>query len=122
MTACPKERRRIDPAYMTRVRRLPCCVAVLATTLPWRGGLDPDYGAAPCFGPVEAHHAGRRIERKGHDDETIPLCHRHHGYWHSRMRPFDAVNRRAWAEEQIRIVRVLVEAMARLDADTLLPF
>jgi hypothetical protein len=54
-----------DPDYLDRVRQLPCCAR--------------DLGH-PCYGPIAAHHAGRRPGKnlKPHDHTAIPLCWEHH--------------------------------------------
>ena len=50
-----------DPAYLDRVRRLPCCARFL-----------PGHS---CAGPVVAHHAGRHgVGQRCPDREAIPLC------------------------------------------------
>lgn len=55
-----------DPAYLARVRGLPCAVGY--------------HHGAPCLGPVEAHHVihDRYSFAKVADDMTIPLCAGHH--------------------------------------------
>lgn len=51
-----------DPAYLNKVRELPCCVCGIY--------------------PVEAHHiksaGGRGIGKRTDDKWAIPLCHDHH--------------------------------------------
>ena len=63
-------------------RRLPCCAR--------------DLG--PCWGRIEADHAGPRpLGRKCSDDETIPLCSGHHRARTDLAGPF-----RGWGREQMR--------------------
>lgn len=58
-------RRPRDGAYMGWVRWQSCCARVFAQT--------------PCYGNVEADHAGRRgIGQKADDRTCIPLCRNHH--------------------------------------------
>lgn len=65
-----------DPAHLTRVRALPCCVC----------------GATPS----EAHHVRDGqvgAGQKAGDDEAIPLCFHHH---RTGPEAFHAIGTRAW--------------------------
>jgi hypothetical protein len=55
-----------DPAYLARVRELPCCVC--------------EAFGGPQLSPTTAHHPihGRYGTRKAHDYKAIPLCDGHH--------------------------------------------
>ena len=55
-----------DPAYLARVRELPCCICEA-------------FGGAQ-IGPTFSHHTicGRYSQRKTPDRQAIPLCHLHH--------------------------------------------
>lgn len=86
----PSKVNRKDPAYLKRVRSLPC---VLAST-------------GRCWGRLDPHHAGKHpgVGLKAHDTTAIPLCRAHHDAWHDHRGHFEGWNcdhRRAWADEQI---------------------
>ena len=55
-----------DPAYLTRVRELPCCICA-------------EWGL-PQLSPTQSHHPihGRHGNRKVPDRMAIPLCEGHH--------------------------------------------
>lgn len=55
-----------DPAYLARVRTLPCCICEA-------------FGFVQ-IGPTFSHHTfcGRFSQEKTPDREAIPLCHLHH--------------------------------------------
>ena len=55
-----------DPAYLARVRELPCCIC--------------DAYGEPQYTPTTAHHPihGRFSQRKVPDGMAIPLCADHH--------------------------------------------
>lgn len=81
-----------DPAYLARVRLLPCSARHLLGHF--------------CAGRIEAHHAGERpgVGLKAHDYTAIPLCQLAHREWHAASGPFKTWNRdrrRAWSHEQI---------------------
>ncbi len=92
-------RAREDPEYLARVRSLPCL-------LSGRGG---------CYGPVEAHHAGKRpgMGLKAADRTAVPLCRAHHvSHWHAcagAFKGWDREKRREWSDEAIRVTRALLE-------------
>lgn len=68
-----------DPAYLRRVRALPCCVC----------GRHP---------PSEAHHkVGGGMGTKNPDTATMPLCTRHHREFHDLNGYF-----KGWVKEQLR--------------------
>lgn len=58
-----------DPAYLARVRELPCCVCEA-------------FGEVQAT-PTAAHHVimGRFSQRKTPDRTAIPLCYDHHQGW-----------------------------------------
>lgn len=60
------ERAKPDPAYLARVRELPCCICEA-----W--GMRQNS-------PTEGHHtkSGRYGNEKTPDNMAIPLCHSHH--------------------------------------------
>jgi hypothetical protein len=80
-----------DPAYLKRVRNLPCCSC-----------------GRQAF---HAHHstAGRGIGQKASDHESMPLCHPCHHDFHAgsgRFANWDRMKRREWQDahaEQTRL-------------------
>lgn len=97
-----------DPAYLERVRGLPC---VLVSVLAWETVpnllIDPPFtDHERCWGSIEAHHAGKRpgVGMKCSDRETHPFCHRHHQWWTDHAGWFagwSKYRRRKWADERI---------------------
>ena len=87
-----------DAEYLARVRELPCIARC-----PLREACEM---CRPCSPRVEAHHAGRRsVGQKSHDNETVPLCSRHHREFtdHCGMfRGFTMAERRDMQDEWIR--------------------
>lgn len=89
-----------DPAYLARVRQMPCCAARLSS----------------CEGTaVDAHHAGPRpgVAMKAHDRTAVPLCRHHHQRFHDAAHPFrrwSKAMRREWQDEQIRITQEALDA------------
>jgi hypothetical protein len=105
----PRRSERVrDPAYLERVRQLPCVCAA-----PSSMGFDVLRAArdrvlyvwGPCAGPVEAHHAGDRpLGRKCGDRDTAPMCHGHHADWTAHAGPFrneTKATRREWSRTWI---------------------
>ncbi len=93
-----RKRRGSDPAYLDRVRALPCFFVGGTISL--------------CEGRVHAHHAIHR-SRGGKDDSAIPLCQEHHRAWHEALPPFRGLSRLerfAWA------MRVVAETQHLLGA------
>lgn len=84
-----------DPAYLERVRGLPCRAPagqVIPSDYPFHSG------------DVVAHHAGPKVN----DSTAVPLCWKHHGEWHSANGAFKGWNkyaRRMWAEVAIAETR-----------------
>jgi hypothetical protein len=86
----------------------------------------------PCVAATECHHStnastlgageepsgkrlgGRRGKgQRGHDDQSFPLCFRHHKQFHDGSGPFagwDKQERRAWQDQQVRLHRDRYEA------------
>ncbi len=60
----PKTPRRINAKYLAKVRKLPCVACAMED---W-----DNYEAVPH------HKTGAGMGCKDHDDETFPLCTRHH--------------------------------------------
>jgi hypothetical protein len=92
-----------DPNYLALVHLLPCLVAV-------------EIGSTRlCSGGIEADHEGwRPLGRKCNDDETVPLCSKHHaerGQFAGYFRTFDRARMRAWRAAAIAWTR---ERVARL--------
>lgn len=94
-----------DPAYLARVRLLPCCARRLSG----------------CTGPVDAHHAGGLVHGRGTglkppDRTCIALCRGHHDALHDGRYPFSARSawpkerRRRWQDEQIARTQKELEA------------
>jgi hypothetical protein len=84
-----------DPAYLARVRKLPCLIR-------------------PCQRRSQAHHAGEHptLGQKAPDITAIPLCRQHHVFeWHAKhgfCEGWDEAQRRQWQDEMIdRTQRVL---------------
>lgn len=82
------------PAYLARVRTLPCRAV----------------GLSRCFGPIAAHHAGPKpgVGMKCSDFETHSFCMVHHAAWHAARGPFRGWTRemrRVWADAQIAATR-----------------
>jgi hypothetical protein len=97
-----------SPDYVAWVRQQPCALQ-------------------PCVAPSECHHStsgstlgedeapsGKRLGgRRGkgeraHDDQSFPLCARHHRQFHDHKGPFagwSKAERRAWQDEQVRLHR-----------------
>jgi len=83
-----------SPEYLMFVRCLPCRMQM----------------HDPCFGGVEAHHAGRDrgMGQRAHDSTAVPLCRKHHQCYHSLSGPFKTFKkqeRRDWCAKQIDYVR-----------------
>lgn len=89
-----------DPAYLERVRGLPCCARNLASR---------------CGGAVQAHHHthDRGMSRKADDSRAMPLCAGHHGEFHAAAGAFKVLNqeaRRVWQDEQVEHTRAALAA------------
>jgi len=70
---------------MTWIWWQPCCASSFATT--------------PCYGNIEADHAGRRgIGQKADDRTCIPLCRNHH-----RERTDFSGTFKGWTQNGMRI-------------------
>jgi len=68
LTSRSKLSKRTDHAYLTHVRRHPCC-------------------ACSATRNVEAHHWGRRgLGQKAADRDAVPLCSECHHSWHQHGR------------------------------------
>lgn len=66
-------RRERDIPRMLWIKSQPCAANDLIAPAMWLG---PVTG---CWGPIEAHHAGRHgYGEKPPDDTVIPLCDHHH--------------------------------------------
>lgn len=65
----------IDEPYMAWIREQKCLLRLL--------GLVERGLVVPCWGRVQCAHVKSRGAGGG-DDQTIPLCVRHHGYQHQR--------------------------------------
>jgi hypothetical protein len=100
-----KSERVRDTPWMLMVKRLPCCVRGMVI-------------ATPCRGPVEADHVGRRpLGRKCNDQETIPLCRKHHRErtdWSGMFRTWQKEYMQNWLKvalgsTQLDVSRMLVE-------------
>lgn len=78
-----------DPFFVQYVRSLPCAA----------------WALGPCYGRVEAHHAGQRgLGQKAHDNTCVPLCTQHHRNWHDHSGPFRTwtkTDRREWIAQTI---------------------
>lgn len=69
-------RRERDTPRMLWAKTQTCAVVELAAEL---GALWLGPPVDPCFGVIEAHHAGRRgVSQKAPDDTVMPLCKHHH--------------------------------------------
>lgn len=95
--ATPRRSGRVrDPAFMAWVRRQLCAVRVDQP--------DPNR-ITPCSGRMEADHQGEHpYGRKSNDNETVPMCHGHHGDRTNDTGPFKNLTpeeRLAWRERQI---------------------
>ncbi len=92
-----------DTSYLLFVKTLPCAARDI--------GLDTAY---PCFGEVEADHAGRRpMGRKADDATTIPLCQQHHhdrGSFSGAFKTFNQAGMRAWLAEAIEQTQAMWRA------------
>jgi hypothetical protein len=92
-----KYRRRLrDIPYMLAVKKLKCAAR--------------DLGQ--CYGVVEADHAGRRgIGQKCPDNETIPLCTRHHQHrtgFTGVFKHWNQARMREWLAFQIRVTQLII--------------
>lgn len=87
---------RKDPAYVARVKLMPCCARRLSG----------------CTGPVDPHHAGGLVHGRGvglkpPDRTCIALCRGHHDALHDGRYPFSVSDRwtksrrRRWQDAQI---------------------
>ncbi len=80
---------------MLRVLRLPCVVRAWMNSA-FIVRLDDELRVWParettCGGRVQADHAGARaFGRKSADEETIPICRKHHGERTDYRGTFDA--------------------------------
>jgi hypothetical protein len=87
-----------DPAYLTEVRKLPCCAPRISLV-----GTE----ALLHDGDVVAHHAGP----KTNDSTAVALCFKHHDQWHAGNGVFKGwfkSERREWADAAIDDTRRLV--------------
>lgn len=87
-----------DPAYLAKVRKLPCCAPRISLVGP---------EALMHEGDVVAHHAGR----KTNDSTAVALCWKHHGQWHDLNGVFKGWNkeqRRYWASAAIDDTRRII--------------
>jgi hypothetical protein len=96
----PRRSERVrDADHLHRVHDLPCCARDLS----------------PCFGPIEADHAGRRpMGRKADDDTCISLCVGHHRQRTDFSGPFKhwkGEEMRLWLDEKIAETRLLLARM-----------
>jgi hypothetical protein len=120
----PRRSERVrDPAYLERVRELPCVCAP-----PSSMGFDVLRAArdrvlyvwGPCAGPVEAHHAGDRpLGRKCGDRDTAPMCHGHHADWTAHAGPFrneTKATRREWSRTWIARTQAALGIAATYEA------
>jgi hypothetical protein len=86
-----------DPAYLGKVRALPCFVA---------SGL--------CWGRIHAHHAVH-LSQGGKDADAVPLCAYHHRAWHECAAPFAGLSklaRFAWAVNAVARTRSTINGRA----------
>jgi hypothetical protein len=102
--ATPRRSSRVrNREYMIFVKTLLCCIEEHSP--------DPHYHDDPCDPVIEADHVGRRgIGQKCSDDETIPLCARHHRERHNARGIFSDLAReqmREWLDAQIRRTQTL---------------
>lgn len=83
-----------DPGFVAFVRQQQCLMAA----------------HDPCYGPVQAHHAGidKGMSQRDHDTTCVPLCLKHHRNWHDAsglFKDFCKDERREWATTQIVLIR-----------------
>lgn len=99
-----------DRDWLLAVKRLDCCAP---------GAPDG------CEGVIEADHVGRRgVGQKSHDNETIPLCTRHHAERHALAGPFrgfDQDGMREWIAGRLEETQAAVMG-ARACSTTQVPF
>lgn len=104
MTALAKSPRLINEPHLALVRLLPCCA-------PSIGNPSADQH----WGIICAHHRmGAGMARKSGDDETMPLCVRHHDDFHFARGVFKGwprARRREWQSEMIAATRETVAAL-----------
>jgi hypothetical protein len=90
-------RRPRDLPYMLFVKTLLCSVEEERP--------DPDREPTPCWGVIEADHAGRRgISQKADDRTVIPICTGHHRERTDHTGSFKHTTResnRAWLDRAI---------------------
>lgn len=107
MTAQPKSPRIENPAHLDLVRLLPCCARHLGK----------------CLGIIVAHHrTGAPMGMKVGDDETMPLCWKHHGELHSLAGAFKGWLKkrlRDWQTEMIEQTRAAVVALDLFTPDAI---
>jgi|SRR6478609_1376931 len=96
-----------DPAYLDKVRKLPCCAPRISLVGP---------EALFHEGDVVAHHA----RGKTNDRAAIALCWKHHGQWHDAngvFKHWTKDDRRTWSAAAIddtqRIIREDAVSIAR---------
>lgn len=112
MTAQSKSPRIENPAHLDLVRLLPCCA-------PSIGNPSADQH----WGIICAHHRmGAGMARKSGDDETLPLCVRHHDDFHFARGVFKnwpRARRREWQTEMIEQTRAAVAALDMFTPDAI---
>ena len=100
-------RRERDTEFMLDVKRLACCVRAHPP--------DPLRGATPCYGHVEADHAGSRgLGQKADDRTCIALCARHHNERTDHTGSFKHLTRdqvREWKLDRIAETQAEVAAL-----------
>lgn len=116
--AKPRRSKRMrDVEHLLLVKQLPCCRPVVCRGGELRKQQTDEWER--CEGPIEADHAGRRpLGRKCSDDETIPLCRRHHRDrtdLRGVFAGFDAWCMRQWLDRQIALTRAAVQRLRERD-------
>lgn len=105
---------------MTLVRKLPCVVRQWTDAIiqGLARGIHQLPPPTPCYGRVQADHAGSRaLGRKAPDDTCIPMCEQHHEErtdYKRTFRGFSKDEMRAWNDWAIQKTRGDVDELRRL--------
>jgi len=82
--------------------------------LKWIRGLPCIFEGEMCEGPIEAHHrTGAGLALKAPDDETMPLCRKHHKERHDSTGAFfklSKAERKTWEAEMVAKYQALYQA------------
>lgn len=108
-----------DPAYLAKVRMLPCAAKGMEWRSEWvcaDGSPALAVWTHECRAPRHAHHAtyARNGQRKALDRYALPLCASAHRMFHDLRGPFSGftkATRRSWEIDAVAATQAAVGAM-----------